>query len=103
MSKILSQICFTRVLKVSLLQVVRRAELLFTEVRNAIRQIAERKNGGLGAGIISSESRFATLEGLLRNEMTEFQVRNPASSACCSFCGIICNTFGEVIKIGKCM
>ncbi|KMT04736.1 hypothetical protein BVRB_7g169170 [Beta vulgaris subsp. vulgaris] len=54
-------------------EVVRRAELLFTEVRNAIRQIAERKNGGLGAGIISSESRFATLEGLLRNEMTEFQ------------------------------
>uniref|UniRef100_A0A803KQV4 1-phosphatidylinositol-3-phosphate 5-kinase n=1 Tax=Chenopodium quinoa TaxID=63459 RepID=A0A803KQV4_CHEQI len=54
-------------------EVLERADLLFYEVRNAIRQIAEKTYGGLGAGIDCSESRIATLEGLLQNEMTGFE------------------------------
>ncbi|KAL2933788.1 1-phosphatidylinositol-3-phosphate 5-kinase FAB1B [Bienertia sinuspersici] len=54
-------------------EVVKRAELLFSEVCNAIRQIAEKKNRGLGAGIKSTDSGLAALEGLLQNEKTEFE------------------------------
>uniref|UniRef100_A0A803M9P3 1-phosphatidylinositol-3-phosphate 5-kinase n=1 Tax=Chenopodium quinoa TaxID=63459 RepID=A0A803M9P3_CHEQI len=54
-------------------EVLERADLLFYEVRNAVRQIADKTYGGLGAGIDCSESRIATLEGLLQNEMTGFE------------------------------
>lgn len=54
-------------------EVVERADFMFSEVRNAIRQIAEKKHGGMGAGAIPSESRLAVLEELLQNEKTEYQ------------------------------
>ena len=53
---------------------VERAESLFSEVHNAIKQIVEKKHGVLGAGAIPSESRIAALEEILEYEKTEIQV-----------------------------
>ncbi|CAO2840340.1 unnamed protein product [Amaranthus hypochondriacus] len=54
-------------------EVVERAESLFSEMHNAIKQIAEKKYFVLGAGAISSESRLAALEEILEYEKTEIQ------------------------------
>ncbi|KNA25952.1 hypothetical protein SOVF_001970 [Spinacia oleracea] len=54
-------------------EVIERADSLFSEVQNAIWQIAEKKYGGLCPGTISSESSLAELEVLLQNEKTEFE------------------------------
>lgn len=47
---------------------------MFSEMHNAIKQIAEKKYFVLGAGAISSESRLAALEEILEYEKTEIQV-----------------------------
>ena len=57
-----------------LLQVVERAEKLFSEVCKAIKQVAGKKYDGHAAGIKFIESKLAVLEGLLRNEKTGFEV-----------------------------
>ncbi|KAK9734382.1 hypothetical protein RND81_04G136200 [Saponaria officinalis] len=58
-------------------EVVKRADGLFSEVRNAINQIAQKRYGGTDTrnGIPSSESGnpIAELEGVLQNEVTEYE------------------------------
>ncbi|XP_050383832.1 1-phosphatidylinositol-3-phosphate 5-kinase FAB1B isoform X2 [Argentina anserina] len=58
-------------------EVVDRAELLFSEVLNALRQIAEKRSGSgsVSGGIISAESRhqIVELEGMLQKEKVEFE------------------------------
>lgn len=60
------------------MQVVDRAELLFSEVLNALRQISENSsvNGPLGINTRTSESRnkISELEGMLQKEKAEFEV-----------------------------
>ncbi|XP_057548776.1 1-phosphatidylinositol-3-phosphate 5-kinase FAB1B-like isoform X2 [Amaranthus tricolor] len=54
-------------------EVVIRFESLFSEVDDAIKRIAKKKYGDLGAGAIPSESRLAALEELLEYEKTEIE------------------------------
>lgn len=57
-------------------QVVKRADALFSEVRNAIKKIAQKRYGASEAGVAASESRhhITELEGVLQNEVTDFEV-----------------------------
>ncbi|PQP97848.1 hypothetical protein Pyn_00371 [Prunus yedoensis var. nudiflora] len=58
-------------------EVVERAELLFSEVLNALRQIAEKRSGSGShtSGMVTPESRhqIAELEGMLQKEKVEFE------------------------------
>lgn len=58
---------------------VDRAELLFSEVLNALGQIVEKRSGAgpLNNGIKTPETRrkIAELEGMLQKEKLEFEVR----------------------------
>ncbi|KAF6139802.1 hypothetical protein GIB67_009649 [Kingdonia uniflora] len=58
-------------------EVVDKAELFFTEVLNALRQIAEKKSGtyslNSGAKVPESRRRIADLEGMLQKEKAEFE------------------------------
>ncbi|KAK9726843.1 hypothetical protein RND81_05G241000 [Saponaria officinalis] len=56
-------------------EVVKRADALFSEVRNAINKIAQKRYGGSEAGVAVSESRhhIAELEGVLQSEVTDFE------------------------------
>lgn len=54
-------------------QVVDRAELLFSEVCNALQRISEKRHGiGLNT---ESRRQIAELEGMLQKEKAEFEVR----------------------------
>ncbi|KAL9228476.1 hypothetical protein vseg_004055 [Gypsophila vaccaria] len=56
-------------------EVVKRADALFSEVRNAINKIAQKRYGGSEAVVALSESRhhIAELEGVLLSEVTDFE------------------------------
>ncbi|XP_004303752.1 PREDICTED: 1-phosphatidylinositol-3-phosphate 5-kinase FAB1B [Fragaria vesca subsp. vesca] len=58
-------------------EVVDRAELLFSEVLNALRQIVEKRSGSgsITSGILTAESRhqIVELEGMLQKEKVEFE------------------------------
>ncbi|XP_074302031.1 1-phosphatidylinositol-3-phosphate 5-kinase FAB1B-like [Silene latifolia] len=56
-------------------EVVKRADALFSEVGNAIKQISQKKYGGSHAGMTSSESRhhIAELKRVLDNEVAEYK------------------------------
>ncbi|KAI5336634.1 hypothetical protein L3X38_015902 [Prunus dulcis] len=58
-------------------EVVERAELLFSEVLNALRQIAEKRSGSGShtTGMVTPESRhqIVELEGMLQKEKVEFE------------------------------
>lgn len=58
---------------------VNRAELLFSEVLNALGQLVEKRSGSgpLNNGIKTPEMRrkIAELEGMLQKEKLEFEVR----------------------------
>ncbi|PRQ51739.1 putative 1-phosphatidylinositol-3-phosphate 5-kinase chromatin regulator PHD family [Rosa chinensis] len=58
-------------------EVVARAELLFSEVLNALSQISEKRSGSgsITSGIVTAESRhqIVELEGMLQKEKVEFE------------------------------
>ena len=60
---------------------VNRAELLFSEVLNALSQIGEKRSSPVpvGNGLKTPELRrqVAELEGMLQKEKVEFEVRSP--------------------------
>ena len=57
-----------------LTQVVDRAELLFSEVHNALYRISEKRHG---VGLITESRRqISELEGMLQKEKAEFEVRD---------------------------
>lgn len=62
-----------------MLQVVLQAELLFSEVLNALSQMADKRfgTGALNNGMITPETRhqLTELEGMLQKEKVEFEVR----------------------------
>ncbi|KAL9235524.1 hypothetical protein vseg_010275 [Gypsophila vaccaria] len=56
-------------------EVLKRAEALFAEVRNAIKQITQKRLGGTDTDKASCErnTHIAELEGVLRHEVTEYE------------------------------
>lgn len=67
-------------------QVIDRAELLFSEVLNSLRQIVERKpgTGSLNSSMKNHELRrcLVDLEGMVHKEKSEFEVSCSTVSLC---------------------